>query len=399
MADDTGDGGAKNESIWTDRHLWDFQPLRDVGVIAAGVGIVYLGYALRVITVPLLLALALAYLLEPVVRAMHSRGRLNRPSAAVTLIIAMAVVVIGPLVVGGAFAVVQGVQLAGQLPEYLRGLGETVLPAIGVGPEEMDRWIERGQAWVEANFSALAQGAARRGVGVVGYVTGVVGSLVQVALLLFLVPFFFYFFSTAYPRVLDFGRRLTPAANRDRWLHLIGRMDKVVSGFVRGRLVIAFVLGIFHAVGWLIAGVPAAVLLGIIAGVLSIIPFAIVVVWPVAVGLLWLEQSQAAEPMALWAILLWPSLVYFLGQALEGYILTPLIQGKTTNLDAATIVAAVLAGTSVAGAYGALLAIPVAACIKIVIAEVIWPHTQDWLEGRTEDPLPIGKGKRRAPKG
>ena len=82
-------------------------------------------------------------------------------------------------------------------------------------------------------------------------------------------------------------------------------------------------------------------------------------------------------------------LVFAIVQALDGWLLTPLIAGKATNLDPVTIFVAVLAGGSVLGAYGMLLAIPVAACIKILIQEVLLPKIHAWTRGEVDDPLPF----------
>ena len=95
--------------------------------------------------------------------------------------------------------------------------------------------------------------------------------------------------------------------------------------------------------------------------------------------------------MSLWAMLLWPSLVFVLVQTLEGYVLTPVIAGKATNLDPVTIVVAILAGGSVAGVYGMLLAIPIAACGKIAAKRLLLPRITEWARGRASDPLPLDR--------
>ena len=76
-------------------------------------------------------------------------------------------------------------------------------------------------------------------------------------------------------------------------------------------------------------------------------------------------------------------------QAIDGWVLTPLIAGKATNLDPVTIFVAVLAGGSVLGAYGMLLAVPIAACIKITIQEIVLPNIRAWAQGEANDPLPF----------
>ena len=152
-------------------------------------------------------------------------------------------------------------------------------------------------------------------------------------------------------------------------------MDAAVAGFVRGRIVIAFIMAILLAVGWLIIGVPYAILLGIGVGILCAVPFLGLVGIPISIGLLFLNQLglPEVERMAWWGILLWPTLVFGIVQAIDGWLLTPLIAGKATNL----------------GAYGMLLAIPVAACIKILIQDRLLPKIRAWARGEADDPLPF----------
>ena len=68
---------------------------------------------------------------------------------------------------------------------------------------------------------------------------------------------------------------------------------------------------------------------------------------------------------------------------------TPLIASKGTNLDPVTILVAVLAGGSVMGVYGMILAIPAAACAKIIVTDVLMPRVKAWIKGEAKDPLPI----------
>ena len=168
-------------------------------------------------------------------------------------------------------------------------------------------------------------------------------------------------------------------------------MDAAISGFVRGRIVIAFIMSVTLATGWMIVGVPYAILLGIGVGVLCAVPFLGLVGIPLSIGLMFLDQLGVpeAERMAWWGILVWPTLVFAIVQVLDGWVLTPLIAGKATNLDPVTIFVAVLAGGSVLGAYGMLLAIPVAACIKILIQESLLPKVHAWARGEADDPLPF----------
>jgi predicted PurR-regulated permease PerM len=72
-------------------------------------------------------------------------------------------------------------------------------------------------------------------------------------------------------------------------------------------------------------------------------------------------------------------------------LLTPVIAGRATNLGPVSVFVAVLAGASLAGVYGMLLAIPAAACIKILASEMLMPALREWAAGRASDPLPIDR--------
>ena len=92
----------------------------------------------------------------------------------------------------------------------------------------------------------------------------------------------------------------------------------------------------------------------------------------------------------LW-ILLGPSIVFLVVSALDGYVFMPIFCGKATDLDPVTIVVAVLAGGAIGGLYGMLLAVPVAACVKILLRDVLMPRLRAWSQGRASDPLPLSK--------
>src|SRR5690606_25233438 len=95
---------------WRTLHLWQIQPVRDVLVLLPPFGLLWLGYLLSVVTVPILIALALAYLLEPVVARLARISWLNRPAAALILILSLTIAVFVPLTVAVSFGVVQGFQ-------------------------------------------------------------------------------------------------------------------------------------------------------------------------------------------------------------------------------------------------------------------------------------------------
>ncbi len=414
-------------------HLWQFQAVRDALLFAAVAGLVWLGYALRAVTVPLLVALLLAYLFEPLVARASRHRRLSRPMVVGGLLMTVGALTIGLLAVVVGIAVGQTVQLAGDyreggfrvtaerlveyLPDSLHEDAQDLIDRLPLGPvtdeppaqpddssdrtvlragptvmdqqqireivrEEMKQAGEEGGV-ASARWLGLARGGARAA-------ALVIAGIVQIGFLAFLIPFYFFFFSVWYPAVVRFGRSLIPTANRDRSLHLLRQMDEVVAGFVRGRIVVSLIMGMLLAVGWWAVGVPYSVVLGVVVGLFCAVPYLGAVGVPVAIGLLAFgELGSSGETMSWWGIVLWPSLVYGVVQIFEGYVLIPVIAGKATNLDPVTILVVVLAGGSLMGVYGMLLAIPVAACIKIVCTDVLLPKIRAWTKGEAADPLPL----------
>lgn len=451
-------------------HLWQIQGIRDLILAAVILAIVYLGYALSSVTVPLLLGLLFAYLFEPLVQWLSRFRWCPRPVAAVgiitiaggSLLLALALAI--PLAVGQAVSLFQMLR-SGQVetrvarliefvPEEYRGdaqrgaswifghpvgaLDETpedqtrrdadadadaesesgtgssspspsskaeddLLASAGPRDERTDAAEESGvvaDPGLGAQFGEAARSRTARsaGLSLLGLAGSGLRTLYEAAIGTFalllavvLIPFYFYYFSVSYPRTVEFFGSLVPEENRGEVFKLARKMDAAVAGFVRGRIVISAIMGSMLAVGWLWAGVPYAILLGLITGVLCAVPYLGGVGVPLAVGLLALDNVGVVEAdrMAWWGVILWPTLVFSVVQLVESYILTPVIAGKATDLSPLAIFVAVLAGGALAGIYGMLLSIPVAACVKIVLVDVLLPRIRAWTRGETSDPLPM----------
>jgi len=405
---------------WKDRHLWQIQPIRDVLFVLAIVGVVILGGKLSLLTVPLLLALLLAYLLDPVITRLVGVGGLKwvtRPVASASMIVAVVLVVVLPLTLGIGFGTLQGIDLVGAVSEKATTLETAIAgePAAQAVAEQKilandDFWkftfervresedsdfinglVTDATAWVSENQAEIGRRAVKTVTGAVSFAIALLTGVGTLAFQGFLTAFFFFFISVSYQNVIAFLEKLIPTKNRSRTVELIEKFDRVVAAFVRGRLTIALIQSVFFSVGYVIVGVPAALLLGIATGVLAIVPYLALVSMPVAILLIYLDPPGGFRGDAHWWMIGGPIVVYQLGQMLDDYLLTPMIQGKGTNLDTPTVLFASIAGGILGGFYGLLIAIPVAACLKILIIEVLWPKINDWIEGRAKDPLPLSQ--------
>lgn len=446
---------------WSSLHLWQFQPIRDVLVLLGLFGVFYLGYVLSMVTVPLLLALLLAYLFEPVIRKVTTKWGVSRRVASLSIIGVAVFMLVVPVTVGSAFAVAQGVgyarNLAGNIGLVLasaddpddeslrdalptdawRWMRDTLIelrqeheefldaldPEEEEDPEKREEaveaekeedeeralpeelvaephWSDRAHlaevidwvmVWVRNNAEAIGTQALKTGAGALEMAFSGLRTGLMLLFGAFLTAVFFFFASTRYQRVEDFVKGLIPDKRKDRVLDLLSQMDRVIAGFVRGRLIIMLILMTMATTGYWLIGVPVPLIIGPIIGLLSIVPYVSIVGLPVTIVMLWLDPAGPEWQSSWWWVLGAPTLVYVTIQMSEDYIWNPLIQGKTTNMDVPTILFAVLAGGILAGLYGVLVAIPVAACVKILLREVFWPRFRGWTEGRESDFLPISR--------
>ena len=430
---------------WASLHLWHMQPVRDV-LLGLGIfALILLAQRASVVTVPLLLAILLAYLFEPVIVWSMKKFNLARRTSVIGIIVAVVAFVVLPAFLGTTYAVGQLVTFATDTVDDIQSvnkaldMNEDEDPKAWVAKNTSSPWPwiydqiilskaddvvpnasaidpatdpvtdsaiapaadpaeDQGTAigevfsiatqWFADNQKQVTQTATGVGVNAVNSVLSLVGAFFGLGFLAFVTTFFFFFTATEWIGLQRFGTNLLPDKNRDTIIDLLVKFDRVISGFIRGRITIAFIQAIVFSIGFFLIGVPGAFILGPVVAILSIVPYLALVGVPIAVVLLWL-QGHTGLRGEIWWVLAAPTVLYFLGQALDDYLWTPLIQGKSTGMDTPTILFASLAGGALFGIFGLLIAIPIAACVKILIQEIFWPRFKEWAEGRAADPLPI----------
>ncbi len=469
---------------WRVLHLWQIQPIRDLLVIALILCAVYIGARLSIVTVPMMLAILLAYLFEPLVAFAELKLQLSRPFAAIALILVGLLVVIAPLTIGAGLGVAQGARyvkatsinvellmrsvddpengsLRNGLPgeswkkirdflvdqerkakfsaaihdaksaarDAIRGTPksdstksslalhspapkdpppaptptpvESIDPATPITspsdpiPEaekpspiyEIVRWVV---SWLRTNADTLGKQALSSGWDAIGGAIRTITSLGMFLFQAFLTIFFFYFFCSSWGRFKNFMHGIVPKGQRTTTVDLLAKMDRAIAAFIRGRLTICAILMVLYTVGYSFIGVPAPLILGPIIAIFALFPYISSIGVPIAILLLWLEPNTGIRDEWWWTILM-PAIVFMCAQLLDDYVLTPAIQGKGTDMSTPVILFASIAGGVLGGFYGLLLAIPVAACLKILVTDVMLPRIRAWSEGRASDVLPIDR--------
>ncbi|MEM9414045.1 MAG: AI-2E family transporter [Planctomycetota bacterium] len=335
--------------------------------------IYYLLTAVSGILTPVLLGLGLAYIFNPLVTWCERRYGLPRPASAAIMLILVALIVLGSIAAMIKPAIEQSNTLVENAPTY----AETVLGWMDVDADEAE---QRVQSWITGfDWTSINTTAIRKTLGVSAGVVfsglSLLGYLIMAGIV---TAFCFFFFTWKFEPLKAWFVPLIPTTYRKETLRILGLMDQTVSAIIRGRLIQSLCVMVVLCIGWWIADVPYWLLLGVLGGLLNLLPYAAIAAWPLAVALALIDKAtgdMTGMQLALWGAIL-PTVVYMAAQSLDGWVVEPLVQGKATGMDPLTVLLVVLAGGALLGILGMILAIPVAACIKILSQEVLLPKAR-----------------------
>lgn len=353
------------------RHLWQITAARDIIILILIALFLWFLYTLGDILIPLLVALVLAHVFNPLVTYLEHKWRCPRP---LTVGVLLAIVVLGCSALFawlGPLLIRQITGLAYRLPDYLHTLASTY----GIDVSQLEAVIRQYQIDPQQILSRIFKTTGQA----LGFVTTVFGAATYLIFSVALVLIYFFFLAWGFNSAVRGLAKYLPESRRERIVEIVSQMDQAIGSFFRGRLVIACIMGGLLSIGWFWTGVPYWFFLGMVSGLLNIVPYLSILTWPVAILLKYLEalNDSGGNPSFV-SIAVWPSVVYVVVQLSEGWLLTPWIQSGQTNMSAATILIVVLIGGAVAGIWGLLFAIPVAACIKILLDEVLLPRLRSW---------------------
>ena len=215
---------------------------------------------------------------------------------------------------------------------------------------------------IRENFFKLAGSIGR---AVKGVFTNLFGFVLALLNFVF-VPVFAFYLLVDLPKLKRALLALVPIAYQEVVVARVSEVDRAISSFVRGQLVIALILAAINAIGLMILDVPFGLGIGLIAGLANMIPYmALVVGLAPALALAWAEHQELVRLLGVVA-------VFGGAQALEGMFLSPRILGRSVNLHPVWVLLSIIAGGSFFGLVGMLAAVPVAASIQV--------FARHWLE-------------------
>lgn len=321
-------------------------------------GLVYL---LRPILMPFVLSAALAYLGDPLVDKFEERG-VSR-SLGVTLVFtffsALFIVI----------AIIFIPALAGQTADLVKGLPMAIealqLQAIPLLAEHFGIQVEKlDGAQIQALFADNMAYASQLFEVVILWVTQSSSNAIALATNFALVPVVTFYLLRDWDILVAKGKDLLPRDIEPVVSSQAKEADEVLSAFIRGQLLVMTVLACIYSMGLWLSGLEYALLIGVLAGVVSFVPYLGGIVGIAVAGIaMWVQTGTPID-------LLWVVAVFGVGQAVESMILTPLLVGDRIGLHPVAVIFAVLAGGQLFGFFGVLTALPVAAVVAVVLRRV-----------------------------
>jgi predicted PurR-regulated permease PerM len=331
---------------------------------AAAFGV--LVWVLRPVFAILAASAGLAYILDPVADWLERRG-LSREGA------------IGVIFLSAFFTALLTVLIL--LPMFgheLEQIRARVVPAMANLDTQIEPWLARlsaatgrtieldlaqlqaqAPAWVAEEWPSLQERLTAVGKGLLTQGLG----LLNAALNITLMPIFLYYLLLEWDRMVASVHALVPLPFRPRVERVAREVDRRLSAFVRGQITVAAIMAVLYSVGLLIVGVDLALPVGLLSGLLFVVPYlgtAVGVVLGLVLALVKFGLSWHLGGVVA---------VFVVVQVIEGYLLTPKIVGEQVGLHPLVVMIALIVGGSLLGIWGMLIAIPVTAVLSVIGGE------------------------------
>jgi predicted PurR-regulated permease PerM len=318
----------------------------------------FLIYLLAPVLSPFLVAALLAYLGDPLVDRMEAKG-MPRTAAVAVIFVLLLSVLAGMLLLLVPALQHQLLALAKAVPRYIDWLQANLMPwlsqTFGVDAKLLD-WSALKSA-AQQNWSKMGGAAG----GVMSWLSASGMALVAMLANLVLIPVVTFYLLRDWDHLVARVRELLPRKWEATAVQLATDSDTVLGAFLRGQLLVMLALGAVYSIGLWWIGLELALIIGVVAGLVSFVPYLGFILGILLAGVAAIMQFHEAYYLLLVA------LVFGVGQALEGMLLTPMLVGDKIGLHPVAVIFAVMAGGQLFGFVGVMLALPAAAVIMVLL--------------------------------
>jgi predicted PurR-regulated permease PerM len=322
---------------------------------------------------PILTALGIAYLLNPVLERLVRRGASRAVGAGLLLVTFVSIVAIAIAFVSPRVAH-QLTDFVTKLPQFVENLTVWTRQHLGIQlPSDWKDYVASDH--LQATLSDASGPLREIASAAVGGVFSVLGVLAE----LLLIPVFSYYFLTDWPNLLRRLDHMVPPRRRADVRELARDIDRVVAGWVRGQAIVTTALAILYALGFTAVGMPLSLPIGLLVGGLTVIPFVGTFVGASIALLVTLASGGGVQMVGMVAG------VILCLHLLEAAVLTPKIVGHRVGLSESGALLAVVAGGKLLGFVGVVLAVPIAATTAVLVRYALRYYEQTAFFGHESD--------------
>ncbi len=330
----------------------------------------YIIYLLMPVITPFIAAFLLAYLINPLVSRM---AKYNMPRwLTISLVFIGIIVAVGVGTWYLAPLLWEQIGYASKnIPEVLRWFNHTAIPWVEksfnltldrVNNDELTNAV---MDYLQTNYSVDSAQSIVYRIAQSGL------SIMHTGGLLLLIPVIAFYFLLDWNNMIWRLQLLIPRQIEPTVVSIAKECHAVLGAFVKGQLLVMLLLGVVYAVGLQIIGIEVGLIIGLIAGLCSIIPYL-----GFAAGIIAAFAASLLQYGLDWVHLLLVLVVFMIGQVIESYILQPFLLGDKIGLSPVAVVFAVLAGAQLYGFVGMLIALPVAAVLVVLLRHLYQTYEQ-----------------------
>ena len=313
-------------------------------------------YVLRSVLLPFVVGIAIAYFLDPSVNKLTGKMKISRGVATSLVLGAFLLILVPILILLGGMAFSQIADFLSNLPVYMEKVVAKIKEVlVAVGGYLPAGVIDNTQSMWQGNIGDSVRPIAKivKTIATNGF------AFINVLSLLLISPVVAFYMLRDWHDFTGNIFDMVPKKYKKDVKQGIAAVNRIISGYLRGQVLVCLALGAFYSVGLWLVGLNMGVLIGLIAGVISFIPY---------VG------SVSGFLMAMILVITqygtWPKIaeviaVFLIGQFIEGNFLTPKLVGENIGLHPVWVMFALLAGGVLLGLLGMIIAVPLAACIGV----------------------------------
>ena len=320
----------------------------------------------RVIT-PFLIAFALAYLMDPLVDKAESKG-VPRTGAVIFIMAVLFLLVVFFCILFIPILSMQTESLMQNIPAYIGIVKDWLQPLLdvirGLDPEKVEAILNKGLS----KFGELPMKALQfSGKLLLGSISNLFNIVLMIANLVIIPVVMFYLlrdFDSINKRLLN----LAPLRLQEKIGNLVLEIDQVLSNFVRGQLMVVTIMGLMYACGLFLCDTPMSLSLGLMAGLVNLVPYLGLILGFVPAAILTFMHTQE------WLSVLGVAGVFAFVQAIESMVITPRILGENIGLHPVAVIFAVLLGGELFGLVGMILGVPAVAILNVLFSHGVFQY-------------------------